>query len=124
MAAEASIISHHAWLPYRVKKVITSLPDAKGKLSVQIGSMSMKLAASDLEEAILENKPLEGDLEKHAPWVAQLKQTHTFTPENTADILKEEVGKVFAKVLEHGGVYKRDPAGEKAFARFVEYVNR
>jgi UDPglucose--hexose-1-phosphate uridylyltransferase len=35
-----------------------------------------------------------------------------------------EVGKVFAQVLEHAGVYKRTPAGKAAFLRFVETVNQ
>ena len=48
---------------------------------------------------------------------------YSFTPENTACILKVEVGKVFAQVLEHAGVYKRTPEGEKAFNRFIETVN-
>ena len=34
--------------------VVASLPDAKKKLSVQIGSMNMQVSVSDLEEALLE----------------------------------------------------------------------
>ena len=56
--------------------------------------------------------------------MAELKEKHTFTAENVANILKIEVGKVYAQVLEHAGVYKRDEAGQTAFARFVDYVNR
>ena len=40
------------------------------------------------------------------------------------EILQEEVGQVFANVLEHAGVFKRDASGRAAFLRFVEYVNR
>ena len=76
-----------------------------------------------LEEAILARKPLTGDLEKHAAWVEELKTRHTFTPENTTAILREEVGKVFAKVLEHAGVYGRNEAGQAAFLKFIDYVN-
>ena len=76
-----------------------------------------------LEEAILAGKPLTGDLEKHAAWVEELKTRHTFTPENTTAILREEVGKVFAKVLEHAGVYGRNKAGQAAFLKFIDYVN-
>ena len=42
---------------------------------------------------------------------------------NVTKILQDEVGIVFAKVLEHAGVYKRDDAGKSAFLKFVEYVN-
>jgi len=52
-----------------------------------------------------------------------LKKQYTFAPENVAGILQTEVGKVFARVLEHAGVYKRNAAGKEAFMRFVEGVN-
>ena len=56
--------------------------------------------------------------------VEELLQKQMFTPENTASILKMEVGKVFAQVLEHAGVFKRNPEGAAAFHRFVEFVNQ
>lgn len=56
---------------------------------------------------------------KHAEWMAELRERYTFTPENTADILRREVGQVFAAVLEDAGVFKRDAAGRAAFARFI-----
>ena len=33
------------------------------------------------------------------------------------------LGKVFAKVLEHAGVFKRTPEGRAAFLRFIDAVN-
>jgi len=62
------------------------------------------------------------ELEKHAPWAAELRERYTFTQENVDGILRDEVGKVFAKVLEHAGVFKRDQQGREAFLRFVEAV--
>ena len=35
------------------------------------------------------------------------------------DILKEEIGQVFVKVLEDAGVYKYNEEGRKAFDRFI-----
>ena len=84
----------------------------------------LKQELAQLEEAILMDKPITGELEKHADWVAELKTRCNFTPENTDMILKMEVGKVFAKVLEHAGVYKRTLEGAAAFDRFIRYVNR
>ena len=84
----------------------------------------LKLELAQLEEAILMDKPITGELEKHADWVAELKTRCNFTPENTDMILKLEVGKVFAKVLEHAGVYKRTLEGAASFDRFIRYVNR
>ena len=49
---------------------------------------------------------------------------YTFTQENAANILKAEVGKVFAKVLEHAGVFKRNADGQAAFERFIDSVNQ
>ena len=38
------------------------------------------------------------------------------------DILQKEVGVVFAKVLEHAGVYKCTDEGRAAFLRFINSV--
>ena len=46
----------------------------------------------------------------------------TITKENAEDILKEEVGQVFARVLEDAGVYKCTPQGREAFNRFLGTV--
>ena len=41
------------------------------------------------------------------------------TKENVEEILQQEIGKVFVKVLEDAGVYKCTEEGRKAFMRFV-----
>ena len=61
-------------------------------------------------------------LEKHADWAEELRTRYTFTANNAGDILQQEVGAVFAQVLEHAGVYKRTPEGQAAFLRFVDSV--
>ena len=43
--------------------------------------------------------------------------------ENIEEILQQEVAKVFSKVLEHAGVYKRDEKGRRAFLKFVNSVH-
>lgn len=63
------------------------------------------------------------DIEKHAEWFESIKDKYTFTPENTEEILKKEIGAVFERVLEDAGVYKRTADGRKAFIRFTESVN-
>ena len=50
------------------------------------------------------------------------KGNYTITAENAEKIVQDEVGKVFSKVLEHAGVYKRDEKGMAAFSKFVESV--
>lgn len=84
----------------------------------------LKKELSDLADALVTNAPLTGALEKHALWAEELKRQYTFTRENAANILKAEVGNVFAKVLEHAGVYKRSADGQAAFDRFIDSVNQ
>ena len=62
------------------------------------------------------------ELAKHADWAAQLREKYAFTAENVDDILRDEVGRVFAQVLEHAGVYKRTPEGREAFLRFLNCI--
>ncbi|HJC49385.1 MAG TPA: UDP-glucose--hexose-1-phosphate uridylyltransferase [Candidatus Anaerostipes avistercoris] len=78
-----------------------------------------------LAECLVENKPMENyeELQKHIDWV------HDFMPkynkikqDNVMDILKEEIGQVFVKVLEDAGVYKCTEEGRKAFQRFIEIL--
>jgi len=63
------------------------------------------------------------EIEKHAGWIAELQKKYTFTADNVEDILKKEIGKVFSKVLEHAGVFKRTEDGKAAFIRFINSVN-
>ena len=109
----------HAEL-HHIKKENIGLIEVMG-LAVLPARLKGELA--ELEQAILSGSPLTGELEKHAPWVEELKTRYTFTAENTASILREEVGQVFAKVLEHAGVYGRNEAGQASFQRFIDYVN-
>ena len=63
------------------------------------------------------------EIQKHADWIDELKGRYTFTCDNVLEILKTEIGKVFATVLEHAGVYNRTEEGQKAFLRFIASVN-
>lgn len=62
-------------------------------------------------------------LEKHADWVEEFAPAYDITAGNVNNIIQTEIGKVFSKVLEHAGVYKRNPQGEEDFQRFIYYVN-
>ena len=110
----------HAEL-HHIKKENIGLIEVMG-LAVLPARLKGELAA--LEEAIFTDTPLTGELRKHEAWVEELKTGYTFTQENISAVLKTEVGKVFAKVLEHAGVYKRTATGLAAFNRFIDYVNR
>ncbi len=111
----------HAHL-HHIKKENIGLIEVMG-LAVLPARLKNELA--QLEQAILSGSDLRADevLAKHADWVDELKQRHTFTAENIHEILLQEVGAVFAEVLENAGVFKRDEAGKAAFARFIQFVN-
>ena len=106
---------------HHIKKENIGLIEVMG-LAVLPSRLKGELA--DLETAILENRDLRKDevLSKHADWVTELMQRYTFTEDNVHDILRKEVGAVFAAVLEDAGVYKCDEAGRAAFERFAACV--
>ena len=86
----------------------------------------LKKELTDLAEAAAEGKDVSCDeaLQKHATWLAELREKYTFTAENAMDIILQETGKVFAAVLEDAGVYKNTCEGRAAFRRFVDHVNQ
>lgn len=78
-----------------------------------------------LGEYIVAGKDIHGSemLQKHADWVEQFRPRYgDITRENVETILQDEVGKVFARVLEDAGVYKCTPQGREAFERFLKSV--
>lgn len=85
----------------------------------------LKNELSLLREAILSGRDVRSDevLQKHADWVEEMQTRHEFTPENTEEILCQEVGAVFEQVLEDAGVYKQNASGRAAFRRFIKAVN-
>ena len=82
---------------------------------------------SELAKAVLEGRDLRSDevLSKHADWAEEfLSRYDSITEDNIDGIIRNEIGTVFSKVLEHAGVYKRDELGRAGFLRFAEYVNK
>ena len=81
----------------------------------------LKNEMDELAAYILEGKDIRSNetIEKHADWVETFRDQYTFTEENVEDILQQEIGKVFVKVLEDAGVYKCTEEGRKAFDRFI-----
>ena len=76
-----------------------------------------------LEEYILEGKEIKENevLEKHADWVEEfLPKYPEITKENIEEMIKEEIGQVFCRVLEDAGVYKCTKEGREAFLRFIQ----
>ena len=106
---------------HHIKKENIGLIEVMG-LAVLPARLKGELAL--LAEALVAGRDIRADeaLEKHADWAEELRTRYTFTRENAMDILKKEVGVVFAQVLEHAGVYKCTAEGRTAFLRFIESV--
>lgn len=84
----------------------------------------LKQEMEQLAEALLNGTDIrtKESLEKHGDWVEEFRGNYTFTRDNVMDILKEEIGKVFIRVLEDAGVYKCTPEGREAFERFLKVL--
>jgi len=106
---------------HHIKKENIGLIEVMG-LAVLPARLKSELTA--LAEALVSGSDIRSDaaLEKHADWAETLKKQYTFTTENAMKIVQDEVGKVFAKVLEHAGVYKCTDEGRAAFLRFIQSV--
>ena len=85
----------------------------------------LKDEIADMKEAILSGKDFSAieSIEKHNDWFLKFKDNYTFTEENTENIIKEEIGKTFVRVLKDAGVFKDTAEGRKYFDRFISFVN-
>ncbi|MBD5118032.1 MAG: UDP-glucose--hexose-1-phosphate uridylyltransferase [Clostridiales bacterium] len=107
----------HAEL-HHIKKENIGLIEVMG-LAVLPARLKEELSA--VADALANGKDLRADelTVKHADWAEAFAKNYTVTANNALDIVKKETGLVFAKVLEHAGVYARTPQGKEAFLRFL-----
>ena len=78
-----------------------------------------------LGDYIVQGKDIRSNevIEKHAQWVEEfLPKYENVTEDNVEEILRDEVGLVFERVLEDSGVYKCTPQGRRFFERFMKSV--
>ena len=110
----------HAEL-HHIKKENIGLIEVMG-LAVLPARLKEELSA--VAEALAGGKDLRaGELTaKHADWAEGFAGKYDITADNAWDIVKKETGLVFAKVLEHAGVYTRNAEGKAAFLRFLDGV--
>lgn len=103
---------------HHIKKENIGLIEVMG-LAVLPSRLKTELAG--LEQAIVKRQDIRADatLAKHADWIDELKKQYVFTAATTRKILLRETGKVFSRVLEDAGVFKRTPEGQAAFRRFL-----
>lgn len=91
----------------------------------------LKDEMEQLAEAIVSGADIRSNavIEKHADWAEEFMPKYDIivkreaSREQVLEILHTEIGVVFKQVLEHAGVFKRNTAGQQAFARFIESIN-
>ncbi len=107
---------------HHIKRENIGLIEVMG-LAVLPARLNREMAT--LRKAILNGEDISANEEiaKHAEWAQMIKDKYTITEENCEDILKKEIGIVFAAILEQSGVYKRDEEGKKHFLAFLKHVN-
>ena len=110
----------HAEL-HHIKKENIGLIEVMG-LAVLPARLKEELSA--VANALVSGADLRADerTAKHADWAEGFRGKYTITADNALDIVEKETGLVFARVLEHAGVYKRTQEGKSAFLRFLSQV--
>ena len=107
---------------HHIKKENIGLIEVMG-LAILPGRLKKEMA--DLKEALLNGEDLRASetLAKHADWAEEFMGRHPeFNADNAEEILKDEIGQVFAKVLECAGVYKCTAEGREHLKKFLTEV--
>lgn len=107
---------------HHIKKENIGLIEVMG-LAVLPGRLKEEI--SILKDLILKPNAMElisndEKVKKHANWCKEIIVKHkNMNYSNVEDILKEEIGIAFSKVLENAGVYKQDEKGKAGYRRFI-----
>lgn len=107
---------------HHIKKENIGLIEVMG-LAVLPPRLKPELEAT--AEAILSGADLRANplTAPHADWAESFVPDYPdLNADNIGEIIKAEVGKVFEKVLEHSGAFKRTAEGRAAFRKFIESV--
>ncbi|MCR5522796.1 MAG: UDP-glucose--hexose-1-phosphate uridylyltransferase [Clostridia bacterium] len=84
----------------------------------------LKSELDKLKTAILSDMNISSDeqLSKHAAWADYLKEKYIITKDNIDKIFEDEVGAVFAAILEQCGVFARNEEGMHRFLKFIDNI--
>ncbi len=92
-----------------------------GRLKQELADIADLLSGNDeLREQAL-SADSAGPLAVHALWIGELIERHgtKLAREQAEALLREEVGRKFAEILGHAGVFKVSDNGREAFRRFI-----
>ena len=87
----------------------------------------LKDEMAEVEKGLLSGKDLSEDPKtaSHADWAQKIKAEHPeLNADNAGEIIQQEIGLVFAAVLEDAGVFKRTDEGMAAFERFISELGK
>ncbi|KGX91653.1 galactose-1-phosphate uridylyltransferase [Pontibacillus halophilus JSM 076056 = DSM 19796] len=109
---------------HHIKKENIGLIEVMG-LAVLPGRLveEMKVLSHHMIQGTLQAEGYDDDrIKKHIPWALDIAEHQSFDENTVMTILQEEIGKTFATVLEHAGVFKQDEQGQAAFRNFVNHL--
>lgn len=115
---------YHPWEEFHnIKKENIGLIEVMG---LAVLPARLKDEMEELKSALVSGADISQieHISKHESWVQSfIGKYDSITEDNADKILRDEIGDVFAKILECAGVYKRTEEGKAAFLKFIEYVN-
>jgi len=80
----------------------------------------LKNEINEISNVLLNNIKIDKSIQYHEKWINDMKEKYEFeNEEKTLEIIKEEIGLIFVKVLEYSGVFKRDENGLNHFKKFA-----
>ncbi len=92
-----------------------------GRLEKELDTIA-KIICGDLSYNRVEAEKND-ELNKHIPWIEEmLSRNSSLTYDDAKDLLRREVGDIFAKVLEDAGVFKRNEKGQAGLEKFLSTV--
>lgn len=109
---------------HHIKKENIGLIEVQGlailpaRLKTELKQLEYYLQHPEKESELLKEK----SLSIHLDWYRELKSQNIPT-EEIHEVLRQEVGFIFSKILEDAGIYKNTESGNAAFLRFCESVN-
>lgn len=92
-----------------------------GRLEKELDTIA-KIICGDLSYNRVEAEKND-ELNKHIPWIGEmLSRNSSLTYNEAKELLRREVGDIFAKVLEDAGVFKRNEKGQAGLEKFLSTV--
>lgn len=81
----------------------------------------LKEELAEVEKFLLDKPNTIADY--HYEWAVNIKETEKFDEETVTRVVQKSVGKVFLRVLEDAGVFKRNSSGQEGFKKFLKTLS-